>query len=182
VLGNAVHRMPQIGEISSGLWILSGFGGHGLNTTAMGGEIIARAIVEGSQLWRLFSPFELVWAGGVLGRAAVQAYYWYFRTRERMGGWLSRRREATRRGEAEVQRSASSARPAPPVGPADAQVNGHESALEEPAKRRRKKSRQRKRADASAPADSAPPAVESAAPVAETQAAPIGKNSASRAD
>ena len=96
-LGTAVHRMPQIGEMSPGVWLLSGFGGHGLNTTAMGGDIVARAIVEGSQTYELFRPFELVWAGGRLGRAAVQAYYWYFRTRERLEGWLSRRRDAARR-------------------------------------------------------------------------------------
>ena len=29
-----------------GVWVASGFGGHGLNTTAMGGELIARGIVE----------------------------------------------------------------------------------------------------------------------------------------
>ena len=46
-LGRAIHRMPQIGEIERGLWVASGFGGHGLNTTAMGGELIARGIVEG---------------------------------------------------------------------------------------------------------------------------------------
>ena len=43
----SVHRMPQIGEVSPGLWLASAFGGHGLNTTAMAGNLIARAIVEG---------------------------------------------------------------------------------------------------------------------------------------
>ena len=74
MLGNALHRMPQIGELSPGLWLASGFGGHGLNTTAMAGEIIARAIVDGDDTWRLFSPYELVWAGGRIGRALMQAY------------------------------------------------------------------------------------------------------------
>ena len=50
----------------------SGFGGHGLNTTAMGGEMVARAIVEGDRTWEMFSPFALVWAGGAFGRAAQQ--------------------------------------------------------------------------------------------------------------
>src|SRR5205823_11865230 len=63
VLGNALHRMPQIGEVSGGLWLASGFGGHGINTTAMAGNILAQAIVEGDDTWRLFAPFELVWAG-----------------------------------------------------------------------------------------------------------------------
>jgi len=75
-LGNSVHRMPQIGELSAGVWLASGFGGHGLNTTAMAGNLIARAIVEGDGTWRQFTPFELVWAGGIFGRAVAQIYYW----------------------------------------------------------------------------------------------------------
>ena len=75
-LGRAIHRMPQIGEIESGLWVASGFGGHGLNTTAMGGELIARGIVETDPTWRLFAPYELVWAGGLLGRVLAQGIYW----------------------------------------------------------------------------------------------------------
>jgi glycine/D-amino acid oxidase-like deaminating enzyme len=96
MLGNTVHRMPQIGEVSSGCWLVSGFGGHGLNTSAMGGELIARAIVEDDKTWRQFLPFELVWAGGLLGRAATQVYYWSYRRRERMKSRLAceRRRKA----------------------------------------------------------------------------------------
>jgi len=94
--GNTVHRMPQIGKISPGLWLLSGFGGHGLNTTAMGGELVARAIVEGDSAWQMFSPFELVWAGGMFGNAVQQAHYRSLRTRELIEGWLARRREAKR--------------------------------------------------------------------------------------
>ncbi len=83
-LGRAIHRMPQIGEIERGLWVASGFGGHGLNTTAMAGELIARGIVEADQTWRLFTPYELVWAGGALGRAVAQALYWGTRPVERI--------------------------------------------------------------------------------------------------
>ena len=74
-LGRAVHRMPQIGEIHRGLWVASGFGGQGLNTTAMAGELLARGIVENDQDWRLFAPYELVWAGGRIGRAVAQSIY-----------------------------------------------------------------------------------------------------------
>jgi glycine/D-amino acid oxidase-like deaminating enzyme len=81
-LGNTVHRMPQIGELGPGVWLASGFGGHGLNTTAMAGNIIARAIVEGDQTWKQFTPFELVWAGGIGGRVAVQMRVWVKRLRE----------------------------------------------------------------------------------------------------
>jgi len=93
VLGNTLHRMPQVGELSPGLWLASGFGGHGLNTTAMAGNIIARAIDEGDDTWRLFLPFELVWAGGAIGRLAGHAYYSWVRGRERYLARQSRRRE-----------------------------------------------------------------------------------------
>jgi gamma-glutamylputrescine oxidase len=92
-LGHTVHLMPQIGENSPGLWLLSGFGGHGLNTTAIGGELIARAIVDGDRTLQLFEPFAMVWAGGVLGRAAQQMYYWGYRSSERAASLLARRRE-----------------------------------------------------------------------------------------
>jgi hypothetical protein len=93
VLGNTLHRMPQIGELSPGVWLASGFGGHGLNTTAMAGNIIAQAMAEGDESWRLFAPFELVWAGGKLGRAAMQVYYWWFTARERWAARQARGRE-----------------------------------------------------------------------------------------
>jgi hypothetical protein len=93
VLGNSLHRMPQIGEMSPGLWIASGFGGHGLNTTAMAGNLLARAMLDGDDTWRLFSPYEFVWAGGRLGRAAMQVYYWWFSARERFEARQARARE-----------------------------------------------------------------------------------------
>jgi gamma-glutamylputrescine oxidase len=93
LLGNPLHRMPQIGELAPGLWLASGFGGHGLNTTAMAGNIVAQAIAEGDDAWRLFAPFELVWAGGRFGRAAMQVYYWWFSARERWAARQARERE-----------------------------------------------------------------------------------------
>lgn len=90
-LGMAVHRMPQIGEVSPGVWLASGFAGHGLNTTAMAGNLIARAIVEGDDRWRQFQPFELVWAGGRTGRIIVQGAYW---GRRQLDKWASKRARA----------------------------------------------------------------------------------------
>jgi len=96
-LGLSIHRMPQIGEVQRGLWVTSGFGGHGLNTTAMAGELVARGIVENDQTWRAFAPYELVWAGGVLGRAAVQGLYWGRRPLQQLAHGYSRYREESRR-------------------------------------------------------------------------------------
>jgi glycine/D-amino acid oxidase-like deaminating enzyme len=100
LIGNTVHRMPQIGEITPGLWLLSGFGNRGLNTTAVGGEIVARGIVEADRTWQLFSPFALVWSGGLSGRMAQQVFYWSSRVREAFDGRMARRREEKRQREA----------------------------------------------------------------------------------
>ena len=95
-LGRTVHRMPQIGEIERGVWLASGFGGHGLNNTAVAGELIARGIIDGDQTWRLFAPYELVWAGGVLGRALAQGIYWGTRPLERIEQEAARYRSRAR--------------------------------------------------------------------------------------
>jgi gamma-glutamylputrescine oxidase len=89
----AVHKMPQIGELSPGVWLAGAFGGHGLNTTAMAGELIARAIVERDDRWRLFSAYELVWAGGKIGPAAGQVLYWSMQVRDAVEERLSHRRD-----------------------------------------------------------------------------------------
>ena len=75
-MGFTIHRMPQVGMLRPGAWISSAFGGQGLNTTAMAGELIASAIAEKDDRWRLFIPFGLVWAGGWFGKAFAQANWW----------------------------------------------------------------------------------------------------------
>jgi gamma-glutamylputrescine oxidase len=112
-LGNTMHRMPQIGELSPGVWVLSGFGGHGLNMTAMGGELVARGVVEGDRAWRLFAPFHLVWAGGAPGRALAQAYAWSYGRRERFDSWRARRRQP-KAGVAEPESSVDKSGAPPP--------------------------------------------------------------------
>jgi gamma-glutamylputrescine oxidase len=104
-----VHRMPQIGELGPGVWLASGFGGQGLNTTAMAGNLIARAIVDGDQTWREFTPFELVWAGGLAGRIAVQARNWIKRFRSAMAERESRARERAHLKAREAERIAREA-------------------------------------------------------------------------
>lgn len=74
----AKHLMPQIGRLDDGVWYCTSFGGHGMNTTAIGGVVIAEAILGASDRFKLFDPFGLEWNGGVLGTAAVQLMYWYY--------------------------------------------------------------------------------------------------------
>ena len=96
VVGQTVHGMPQIGQLRRGLWVASGFGRQGLNTTAIAGHLIARSILWGDDRWRLFSPFELVWAGGTTGRAVGHAVSMWTRRSSAVAGTLARYRERAR--------------------------------------------------------------------------------------
>lgn len=112
VTGETVHGMPQIGQMNHGLWIASGFGRQGFNTAAMAGRAIARGILVADDRWRLFAPYELVWAGGLAGRWVGQATEVWTRMGAEMAG-----RRARRRDRARIRKGPPSSQ-APPVEPA----------------------------------------------------------------
>ena len=60
------------------------FGGHGLNTTAMAGCLIADAIAKGDDRYKLFAPYKRDWAGGMIGKLGVQAKYWAMQFQDRL--------------------------------------------------------------------------------------------------
>jgi gamma-glutamylputrescine oxidase len=97
LMSYAVHKMPLIGEVMPGVWLAGAFGGHGINTTAMAGDLIAAAIVEGDDRWRLFSAYELVWSGGVWGRVAAQVLFWTRRLQDTVSETLARQQHSARR-------------------------------------------------------------------------------------
>ncbi|EIM28687.1 NAD(P)/FAD-dependent oxidoreductase [Microvirga lotononidis] len=78
LMAYARHLMPQIGQWKPGVWYCTAFGGHGMNTTAIGGTVIAEGLTGESDRYRLFAPFDLAWNGGIFGRAAVQLTYWSY--------------------------------------------------------------------------------------------------------
>ncbi|MDP1702366.1 MAG: FAD-binding oxidoreductase [Aestuariivirga sp.] len=84
LMGYALHKMPLIGRDNEGQWFATAFGGHGMNTTAMAGQLLARAIADGDDEYRRFAPFAPLWAGGQLGRMGVQASYWWMQLRDRI--------------------------------------------------------------------------------------------------
>jgi gamma-glutamylputrescine oxidase len=107
IMGYAIHRMPQIGMLRPGAWVASAFGGHGINTSAIAGELIASGIADNDERWRQFIPFGLVWAGGSIGRRVTQVVYWGMQvgdkvkeTRAHLKEWQARQqvlREAARK-------------------------------------------------------------------------------------
>jgi gamma-glutamylputrescine oxidase len=84
LMGYALHKMPLIGRDSQGQWFATAFGGHGMNTTAMAGLLLARAIGDGDDEYQRFVPFAPLWAGGQFGRVGVQASYWWMQLRDRI--------------------------------------------------------------------------------------------------
>ena len=88
LMSYARHKMPQIGRLGPGVWHCTAFGGHGLNTTAIGGTVVAEAILSQSDRIEAFAPYGLDWAGGPAGLAAAQLTYWSLQARDR---WRERR-------------------------------------------------------------------------------------------
>lgn len=88
LMGYAIHKMPIIRLIERGLWVATGFGGHGLNTGAMAGDLVASAIVSRDDRYRLFEPFPPIWCGGRAGIAATQMEYWRLRSID----WIAEKR------------------------------------------------------------------------------------------
>ena len=79
----APHKMPQIGELKPGYWYNTGFGGHGLVPTSVGGDVVSSAICEGDERYKLFSPFsKLNFAGGPISPYIAQSVYYLWRARD----------------------------------------------------------------------------------------------------
>lgn len=82
LMAYAPHKMPQIGKLAPGYWYNTGFGGHGLAPTTVGGEAIASAIAENDNAYEQFAPFGVGYAGGKAGRYVAQLAYWLWRARD----------------------------------------------------------------------------------------------------
>lgn len=76
-MGYSRHQMPEIGQLSPNVWYNIAYGGHGVGPTTMGGELIAAAICNNSQDYRVFDDWDLPWNGGVFGPVAAQSQYWW---------------------------------------------------------------------------------------------------------
>ena len=82
-MGYARHLMPQVGRLGPDAWHITAFGGHGLNTTAIAGKVLAEAITGETDRIAMFAPWGLDWAGGPFGLVAAQATYWGLQAQDR---------------------------------------------------------------------------------------------------
>ncbi|WP_181918497.1 MULTISPECIES: FAD-binding oxidoreductase [unclassified Wenzhouxiangella] len=78
----ARHEMPLLGRTGDGLWYALAFGGHGMATTTLAGEVMAEALCGDGQRLAEFERWRPVWAGGILGRAVGQGIYWRAQLRD----------------------------------------------------------------------------------------------------
>lgn len=83
LMAYARHLMPQVGRLQPDVWHITAFGGHGLNTTAMAGKVLAEAILQQSDRITLFAPWGLDHAFGPIGLAAAQLTYWALQAQDR---------------------------------------------------------------------------------------------------
>ena len=76
------HKMPQIGRLPNGLWYAMGFGGHGVASTTLAGEVLAQALTGEAEIPRGLAAYGLVPTFGSLGRLVAQATYWWMQGRD----------------------------------------------------------------------------------------------------
>ncbi|MGI9319589.1 MAG: NAD(P)/FAD-dependent oxidoreductase [bacterium] len=93
LMGYCSHKMPVIRRQQPGLWIATAFGGQGLNTTAIAGELISTAIVRGDERWKDFNEYMLDWNGGPLGQFGLQSSYWWMQVKDRFRELLAGRKK-----------------------------------------------------------------------------------------
>ena len=86
-MGYPAHKMPQIGELEPGFWYAQGFGGSGMTATVAGGEVVADAIINNDERYKLFEPFGLQYAGKPFGPIVAQTAYWLFQLQDAYKEW-----------------------------------------------------------------------------------------------
>lgn len=75
LMGYNIFKLPHIGRFDDGIWYCTNFGGHGVCPTTAGGEVIAKAIAENDESYKLFEPFGFAYTGGALGPLVAQLVY-----------------------------------------------------------------------------------------------------------
>lgn len=75
LMSYARHQMPQLGELTPGLWFAQSFGGHGVAPTTVAGELLAEVISRRQPLDAVWQRYGLSPVYGPAGLLAAQAQY-----------------------------------------------------------------------------------------------------------
>ena len=83
----ARHFMPYIGPVKigaedEGVFAITGFGGHGMNTASGAAILLSEYLIEGKNRYSIFNNFERKWNGGILGPFIAELKYKYLQTKD----------------------------------------------------------------------------------------------------
>ncbi len=82
-----LSRLPQLGRIGSNIYYTQGYSGHGVNTSHLGGKLLAEAIAGDQTRFDVFANLpHYNFPGGRLFRVpAVMMGAWYYGLRDKLG-------------------------------------------------------------------------------------------------
>jgi gamma-glutamylputrescine oxidase len=92
LMSYAPHQMPHVLQTEPGLWVTQAFGGHGVAPTTAAGELVASAIAQGDERWRMLSRYGLQPAFKPAGFVAAQMSYWWAQSKDALKDVLERGR------------------------------------------------------------------------------------------
>jgi len=78
------NSMPEIRHHGDGHWSAIGFGGHGVATTALAGELLAAGICGEHDRYEYFDRYRARSVYGPAGTVAAQLYYWVQQCRDQV--------------------------------------------------------------------------------------------------
>jgi gamma-glutamylputrescine oxidase len=84
--------LPLLGQRKPGLWYVTGFGGHGIIPTVLGGELISSGICMNDERWREFSDtVPISFMGGPIGGIIGQLTWYYYHLVDEYQLWKNKR-------------------------------------------------------------------------------------------
>jgi glycine/D-amino acid oxidase-like deaminating enzyme len=91
----ASHAMPYVGPVKIGsekddVFVIMGFGGHGMNTAAGAAIVLSNFLLSGSEEFKVFNNFKRKWNGGLIGPYVAELKYKYIQTKDFFDGWRNR--------------------------------------------------------------------------------------------
>ncbi len=87
IMAYARHFMPYIGPVKigaedKGVFAITGFGGHGMNTASGAAILLSEFFIEGKKSYKIFNNFERKWNGGFLGPYVAELKYKYIQAKD----------------------------------------------------------------------------------------------------
>ena len=83
-MGIVMNRIPQLGKLSDNVWYCQGYSGHGVATSHIMGEIMAKAMSGEPGAVRHLRPLQhlRVPLGDLFGNPMLAAGMWYYQLME----------------------------------------------------------------------------------------------------